>query len=745
MPEVGVVLLVGALAAAMMTVPFLHRHAFYYGGDNPESFVPLWHHFGQQLRAGQWPTMDPAGWYGGNYAAEGTYALWNPVQVLDYLLVSLFDDLAAAAALVQIQFLALLAMGSYLLFREYGAGRLAAVAVATGIPTIGFTVFYEANGWPAGLMAFTWVTWFWWAALRQSHGRLLPLVPFVLGALGMTTGNPYAALGMVIVLLGLAVELLVRRETRRLVHLVVTGACVGAVAALVFLPMLGTLPVTDRQEVAGLMNSGFLVPQLGDVAGASSPSYLPAILNWGGALFERRPSTYFIWFAWPLLPWLRWREVRRPGGRPTSVLVIATVFGALSLGPSNLWLFRWPIRFIEYFYLALAVLLALALSRGLATDAVRTRVAATVGIVGIGAYLAFSTRPDIYAVHAVATFGVLALVLLAVAATHRRGRVAGAAVLVLGTALVLLYQSVKFPLPTRSASAEPLARVPASLISQARDTTSSHEGTVLQLGDLESLETPRLDLDGALLFGNLGLMTGRETVVRYSGMGFAEFNEALCMDYRGQVCPEAFDRIWAPVEGIGVPLVDLMEVQTLVIDAHLLPGPAGAEPPRGWSVAARDDLRTVWVRDEAPNYAGRLSWASRDIDVLSERGAGTSETVAFDADTAGDLVFARLAWPGYSATVDGEPVEVSDGPAGLLSVAVPAGEHTLELEFRSPGLTAGIVAAVLAAVVSLVQTAVWLVPALRRRRGGPAAGPAAPSDRSEPTPREALAGTAGRG
>src|SRR5687768_18342052 len=104
-----------------MTIPFLQRHEFYYGGDNPESFVPLWHHFGEELRSGNWPTMDVAGWTGGNYAAEGVYALWNPVQLLDYVLVSRFDDLAAAAAAVQIQFLALLGMGAYLLAREYGA------------------------------------------------------------------------------------------------------------------------------------------------------------------------------------------------------------------------------------------------------------------------------------------------------------------------------------------------------------------------------------------------------------------------------------------------------------------------------------------------------------------------------------------------------------------------------------------------------------------------------------------------
>src|SRR4051794_9074934 len=249
-----------------MTIPFLQRHDMYYNGDNPESFVPLWHHFGEQLRAGHWTAMDPAGWYGGNYAADGTYALWNPVQLVDYVLVSLFDDLAAAAALVQIQFLALLGAGAYLLVREHGAARWAAAAVAVGVPASGFTLYYEAAGWPAGLAAFTWVTWFWWAARRHSRGRLSPFVPFLLGLLAMSTGNPYAALGVLIVLLGIGVELVRQRRFGNLGHLAVLGACVGTSAALIFLPLIGALEVSSRQELAMVANDTFMVPDLGDIA-----------------------------------------------------------------------------------------------------------------------------------------------------------------------------------------------------------------------------------------------------------------------------------------------------------------------------------------------------------------------------------------------------------------------------------------------------------------------------------------------
>jgi len=101
--------------------------------------------------------------------------------------------------------------------------------------------------------------------------------------------------------------------------------------------------------------------------------------------------------------------------------------------------------------------------------------------------------------------------------------------------------------------------------------------------------------------------------------------------------------------------------------------------------------------------------------VLSDRSTATSESVTVRAGTGGSLVFARLAWPGYTATLDGEPVDVRDGPAGLLAVDVPAGaRHDLEIAFRSPGLAQGVDVLAAAALLSLVQSAGWLVARWRR-------------------------------
>jgi hypothetical protein len=239
---------------------------------------------------------------------------------------------------------------------------------------------------------------------------------------------------------------------------------------------------------------------------------------------------------------------------------------------------------------------------------------------------------------------------------------------------------------------------------------------VLQLATEASLASAPRRQTGELLFGNESLMSGRESVVRYSGMSFQKFSDALCMDYRGLVCPEAFDRLWRPIGTTGVPLVDLLEVRTLVLDAGVFPGPASGPPRPGWTVVARDGLRTVWVRELPGTAHGRLSWSSPGIQVLGDTGKGTSESVSFRAAERGSLMFARLAWPGYTASIDGRPVGVQEGPAGLLTIPVPAGDHRVAIHYRPPGLSLGLVIFAAAAAVSLAQTVVWVATGLRRRR-----------------------------
>jgi hypothetical protein len=712
-PEWLVTLAVGAVTCLLGCIPQLLGDSLYYTGDQYDQNMPLWHRLGEAVRAGEWPVpMDPAGWMGGNHAGEALVGTWSPVHPAEFVLVSLFDDLALAGFVVSVQFLGLLAMGTFLVARGQGAHRWPAAAVAAALPFSGFTLFYEAAGWPYHLMAFTWVTWFWWAAHRLVQGRLTPLVPVAFGALAMTTGSPYGACGVVVVLLGLGVDLVVRRGLGRLAHLAVVGACVGATGLPVYLPLLATNEVSWRSDLAGLENDTFLVPDLGDLAAASSPSYLPSITYWEGVL-ETRPSLYFAWFVLPLLPWLRWDLLRRRSRSLVAPGVIGAVFLVLALGPSNLWLFRWPIRFIDYLYLSTAVILAVALSGGLVTDVPRRRTAASAVIVGGGAYLAWAVRPTgLGGTHLLALLLVATGTALAVVGERRRGLPALGVVLVAGTAAVLALQSSSFPYREDS----PSWRAPHD-VAALQAGASLYRGTVLQLASAEEVTTGQMRR-GLLLFGNMQQLVGHETIGSYTGIGFAEFSSELCMSYRGETCPEAFDRIWAPAgEDVSVPLVDALRVSTLVVQRALVPEVVDTPPPAGWQVAEISAVRVVWVREQPLASGGRVSWSGPGIEVLQDTSTPQREVVRYRADEAGPILFARLAWPGYEATVDGRRVAVTDGPAGLAVVNVPAGDHELVLRHTTPGLDTGVTAIAVAAVAASVQTILWHVQRSRHRRG----------------------------
>jgi hypothetical protein len=338
-------------------------------------------------------------------------------------------------------------------------------------------------------------------------------------------------------------------------------------------------------------------------------------------------------------------------------------------------------------------------------------------IVVLGGYLAWAVQPGLYRVHAAGVVGVGVLVALAVLAAHRRGRAAFGAVVVAGTAGVLTLQTGVFPpLPDGVTP-----HYPAYDLSDMAQGTAGYEGTVLQLAAISGVTSDQMRA-GELLFGNLPRATGIESIGSYSGIGFLEFNDELCIDYRGATCPEAFDRLWdATGDGVRAPLIDALRVSTLVIQRSLLPEAARETPPQGWRVLDSTPVRTVWVREQPLEGDGRVSWVSPEVEVLADASSPRRETVRYRSDGPGRMLFARLAWPGYTATVDGRPVDVEDGPAGLVAVDLPGGDGTLELRHTTPGLGLGLIAAAAAGAAVVLQSGLWLWQRRRSqaRRGTP--------------------------
>jgi hypothetical protein len=705
-------LAVAVLVAGMAVVPVVGNRRFYLTDDSAAQFLPTWFHLGELLRAGQFPLLDPTLWAGGNIAAEALFGIWNPVLLATMVMVSLVPDLVLASVLVKTAFLVILALGVYGLAREYEVPPgLAAVAAVT-VPFAGVTLYFDAASWSSGLTAFAFVPYVWWTLRRSARGALTPVVPFVAGYLALTAGNPYGAVGACLAVLALAVEFGLARRWVPVRRVLVGGVAVGLVAPLTYLPLVLTQPVTYRRDPS-ISNGGLMVPGLGDLLNMSTPSFAA----WVDAFehpFLTVPATYTAWYALPLLPWLRYAAVRR-ALRPAAGVVVYTVIGlALSVGPEDAWMFRWPLRVVPYFVLPATVLIVIALAQGIARDRPVRRAAGSAFLVLAGAYLAFAARPEIWHVHGASVVMVAGMTAVAVAAWWwLPGRPALPAVLLAGCVTVLVFQIAAFP---RNQNLNDY-RFPTSVTDTRAALVPRYPGTVLEVANNGAVvhSPDRAALSSELMFGNMLQAVGVQAVNSYYGMGFKAFTDALCIEFNGSVCGDALRRAWQPAVPGAPPLADLLRLDTVVVQ-NSLPEVADVPVPAGWRVAERTSTVTVLRREAAlPHPQGRLSNAPEGTVVVDDIATARGERVELAGGPGGTLTFARLAWPGYTARVDGAEVPVRQGPVGLLAVDVPPGPGVVELAWSPPAFGASVAAALLGAVLAVGHAAVRVV---RRKRSG---------------------------
>lgn len=701
---------VAVLTAAMALIPVLRDRRFYLTDDSAAQFLPSWYHLGGLLRAGEFPLLDPTLWAGGNIAAEALFGIWNPVLLAAMVFVSFVPDLVVASVAVKTFFLVLLALGVYGLAREYEVPRgLSAVAAVT-VPFAGVTLYFDAASWSSGLTAFAFVPWFWWTLRRSARGELTPLIPFVAGYLAMTAGNPYGALGACLAVVGLAVEFGWTKRWAPVRRTLLGGIAVGLVAPLTYLPLVLTQSVTYRSD-SKIGNSGLMVPGLGDLLNASTPSFAA----WVDA-FEKPyltvPATYLAWYALPLLPWLRYQAIVRAFSSRMAVPVYTVIGLAFSVGPSEAWMFRWPLRVVPYFVLPAAILLAIALAQGLAADHRRRRAGGSFLIILAGAWLAEATRPDLVKAHLVGIL-LVAVLTAGVVAAWLRSRRAASSVLLAGCVAVLAFQVVVFPRNTNLND----YRFPTDAAATGAALVPRYPGTMLQVANNAAVvHSPNPGtLSSEVMFGNMLQAVGVQAVTSYYGMGFKAFTDSLCIEFNGSVCPDALRRAFAPAAPGAPPLADLLRLETVVVQ-NGLPGVGDVAVPDGWRVAERTAAVTVLRRDAVlPHPEGRLADVPAGTVVADDVAGLRDEAVRITGGPGGALTFARLAWPGYTARLDGTAVPVRQGPAGLLVVDVPPGAHELTVSWSPPAVGPSALAALLGAALAVAHAVARVV----RRRGRP--------------------------
>lgn len=647
---------------------------FFYRGDTQDQYIPAYRDIGRRLLDGEWlPIIDPALGQSGNYALDVQYGLFEPTHWLVAVGVTLTDNAELAAWAWSSAYLLILAGGVCAVALKLGAQGWWAAAGGFAAAFSGFVLFWLAPSWVLGLMSLAWVPWWWWTVLTRRTRASSLLATAVLAFLITAGGWPatwfiWAAVG-----LGVALEAAVTATSRlhglRALLPAALASAGGAVAGVVsVLPLLRAVDSTHKETEA--FNDGFLVPNLGDVLAFAAPGLLGDIRSFGGYSVGA-PYFFGVWFAvvvaW-LLPWGR-DLLRRPGVISAGTAIIVSVL--LTQAASELGPFRWPIRYLPGFHLALAVATAVLASGELRMS--RRRAAGIAWTVAALVLLMFFRLPDdsAWLVSGVALAAAAAVLLRAM--TRHGRQVAGAAALV--TTMVLT----------------------GGVIEAFRDSGIPDEGYPAHptAGRIRLDAVPSLALyppegdEGSWYRQGVGVGFTRLTAqVRsqpgYSSVSQGAWRERFCMSPSdGSTCPLAAGMLFAREQVTGLRWIDLLGYQQVAVHhgSHL----------RLWS----DVMTEAWVRrlrtDDfvlfervapAPTAIGRVTAVVGDATVRAgDIGRQTQRYQVRSADGA-RLVFRDLYWPGYVATLDGEPLVVEAVADTLVSVRLPPGaDGTLELTY----------------------------------------------------------------
>ncbi|MEP7018019.1 MAG: hypothetical protein ABI899_08380, partial [Actinomycetota bacterium] len=397
-------------------------------------------------------------------------------------------------------------------------------------------------------------------------------------------------------------------------------------------------------------------------------------------------------------------------------LMLLVVMLIVTDGPSHIGPVRWPARMLPLLAVTALVLVAVLVSRAVSLSRWRNKAVVAFILAVISVLRSASASPQ--GVFAFALWGLVLLVATAIVILLGRrfgGAIASGAVLV--SILAVLWVQVG-AYPNNLGVSQwhmPVSR------SAAKANFPNYQGVTLQLGQRAPVLNPAAAEATwrSLVFGNYPRTLGLDYVNSYTAIGQQKFSSLLCIRWEGGTCQNAKKYLFAMEPTTGLTYADLMGLDRVVLIKHAFPHALSQGAPDGWQFVGDDPLSFVLERTTPrPAQPGRVVASPGATVSNAAPSKDTAESMTVSSPSGGSVVFSRLMWPGYTATLDGRPVAVDALKGVFVTVRLPAGTHAarLALSFRPPGTTLGLVLA--AGGVTLLTSLLVLEYITRRRRRG---------------------------
>ncbi|MEJ7706653.1 MAG: hypothetical protein WKF82_04800 [Nocardioidaceae bacterium] len=204
----------------------------------------------------------------------------------------------------------------------------------------------------------------------------------------------------------------------------------------------------------------------------------------------------------------------------------------------------------------------------------------------------------------------------------------------------------------------------------------------------------------------------------YSSIRQRAFSERFCVQSsHGYTCDRSLSKMLMPAPTTQAPWIDLLGYRTLVIaGAHR--NSAWQKQTKGvWRPVARGETFVKYERREPLDVVGRITEVQGEAQVSARAVSRDTQSYDVSSETGATLIFRDLFWPGYTATLNGDPLPVGSLNKLLVTVKLPPGSQgTLTLTYGplGPGSIIGLTGGG-AGLVALSATAtLWW----RRKRPG---------------------------
>ncbi|GMA30619.1 GtrA family protein [Litorihabitans aurantiacus] len=670
----------GAVFAAVVVLAYrLVNPDYFHTDDALNEFLPNSAETARMLAEGQLPVLTARAISGGNLLVDFGRGPFHPQNLL--LNLAWVTDNPHRVGLIW-AFVLLLGMftGSYLLARAgvrlNRRGSLLVAVVVTSSPM--FIALFVPAWWNNGLGIIGWV---WataallWAWHAPRPGRLL-LLGATTWALFATGWPPsYLAFALTAVLAAVASWLGASgtfwARARTSVWLAVTVA-LGALAALPLVSeyfYLGDY-LLRADQTHNIDN--FLTPSLSQLLGLANPVGGDFMQTFWGYEWLAIPIGFSSLLVVVALLFTRHDATLWRTDRLLQLMAVnAGVLYLMTQLPAQLGPTRWSFRYLPYALVLVAALTVYYLAR---TERTWSRGRFAVLAVGATVVALWSSwrveEPELDVLHSFRlplTFAVGTIVIFWLYANPARRRTLHAALVTFG--LVLLW----FQIPARGAFFATDDRVPDPAV--GAELAAETEGGFLL--DAVSALHPNEWAPG--YDSSRYLLAGVQVVNGYDPVGQLSFSSFMHQSTHGRLYPDVIDIVGEPAPA---PFdescwLDAYRTTGVLTDADPDGGRHAALEACSFSeVSTRGETTLFTTERDFDDPRSTVSLATPGVEITGDRlVTDRVERVTVDNPTseAGAVAFARMWWPGYTATLDGERLAVTDVDGVLVQVEVPAG------------------------------------------------------------------------